>query len=27
LAQTGRILMKLDIWNFFQNLSRKFKFH
>jgi hypothetical protein len=26
LAPAGRILMKLDIWAFFENLSRKFKF-
>ena len=26
-APTGRILMKFDIWVFFENLSRKFKFH
>jgi hypothetical protein len=26
-ALTGRIFMKFDIWLFFQNLSRKFKFH
>jgi hypothetical protein len=26
-APTGQILMKLDIWNFFENLSRKFKFY
>jgi hypothetical protein len=24
---TGRILMRLDIWAFFENLSRKVKFH
>ena len=24
---TGRIFMKFDIWVFFENLSRKFKFH
>ena len=23
----GRILMKFDMWDFFENLSRKFKFH
>ena len=27
LAPTGRIFMKLDIWVFFENLSRKYKFH
>jgi hypothetical protein len=26
-ASTGRIFMKYDIWMFFENLSRKFKFH
>ena len=26
-APTGEILVKLDIWGFFKNLSRKFKFH
>jgi hypothetical protein len=26
-APTGRIFMKLDIWAFLENLSRKFKFH
>jgi hypothetical protein len=26
-APTGRVLMKFDIWGFFENLSRKFKFH
>ena len=26
-ALTGRIFMKFDIWVFFKNLSRKFKFH
>ena len=26
-APTERILIKFDIWNFFENLSRKFKFH
>jgi len=26
-APTGRILTKFDIWVFFENLSRKFKFH
>jgi hypothetical protein len=26
-APTGRILMKLDVWGFFKNLSRKLKFH
>jgi hypothetical protein len=26
-APTGRIFMKFGIWVFFQNLSRKFKFH
>jgi hypothetical protein len=26
-APTGRIFMKFDIWVFFENLSRKFKFH
>ena len=24
---TGRIFMKFNIWVFFDNLSRKFKFH
>jgi hypothetical protein len=27
LAPTGRIFMKFDIWVYFENLSRKFKFH
>jgi hypothetical protein len=27
LATTGQICMKFDIWGFFENLSRKFKFH
>ena len=27
LAHTGEIFMKFDIWLFFENLSRKFKFH
>ena len=27
LSPTGRILMKFDIWVFFENLFRKFKFH
>ena len=26
-ASTGRIFIKLHIWPFFENLSRKFKFH
>jgi hypothetical protein len=26
-APTGRILRKLDIWDFLKNMSRKFKFH
>jgi len=26
LAPTKRIVMKVDIWVFFENLSRKFKF-
>jgi hypothetical protein len=26
-APTGRIFVKFDIWEFFENLSRKFKFH
>jgi hypothetical protein len=26
-APTGLIFMKFDIWGFFENLSRKFKFH
>ena len=26
-APTGRIVMKVDIWVFFENLLRKFKFH
>ena len=26
-SPTGRIIMKLGIWAFFENLSRKFKFH
>ena len=26
-ASTGRIFMKFDIWAFFENLLRKFKFH
>jgi len=26
-APTGRIFMKFEIWVFFNNLSRKFKFH
>jgi hypothetical protein len=26
-APTGRILMKLDIWEFLESLSRKFKFN
>jgi hypothetical protein len=26
-APSGRIFMKFDIWVFFENLSRKFKFH
>jgi hypothetical protein len=26
-ASTGRIFMKVGIWVFFENLSRKFKFH
>ena len=26
-APTGRILMKLDIWDFFENLYRKFRSH
>jgi len=26
-AHTGRVFMKFDIWVFFKNLSRKFKFH
>jgi hypothetical protein len=26
-AATGRIFIKFDIWGFFYNLSRKFKFH
>ena len=26
-ALTGRILIKFDIWLFFENLARKFKFH
>jgi hypothetical protein len=26
-ARTGRIFMKFDIWMFFENMSRKFKFH
>ena len=26
-APTGWIFMKFDIWVFFENLSRKFKFH
>ena len=27
LAPTRWIFMKFDIWGFFENLSRKFKFH
>jgi len=27
LASPGRIFMKFDIWEFFENLLRKFKFH
>jgi hypothetical protein len=27
LAPTVRVLMKLDIWAFLENLLRKFKFH
>ena len=27
LALTGRLFLKFDIWVFFENLSRKFKFH
>ena len=26
-ASTGRIFMKSDVWVFFENMSRKFKFH
>jgi len=26
-ALNGRIFVKFDIWEFFENLSRKFKFH
>jgi len=26
-AHTGRILIKFDIWVFFEKLSRKFKFY
>jgi hypothetical protein len=26
-ARTGLILMKTDIWGFFENLSRKYKFN
>jgi hypothetical protein len=26
-APTGRIFMKFDIWAFFENLWKKFKFH
>jgi len=26
-APTGQILMKLDIWVFFVNMSRSFRFH
>jgi hypothetical protein len=26
-APTGRIFMKFDVWVFFENLSRSFKFH
>ena len=27
IAETGRIYVKLDIWEFFEERSRKFKFH
>jgi len=27
LTQAGRIFMKINIWGFFENLLRKFKFH
>jgi len=26
-APTGRILVKFDMWWFFENLSREFRFH